>query len=236
MIAAAKWARTTNTPYLGVCLGMQMAVIEYARHVCDLPRAVSAESTPTPRSPDIDTVIVPMEDIDQEVLGGTMRLGLQPTIFEPGTEWSKLRTLYDHSSPHSNPTDKSTLRQKEAKDPRVILERHRHRYEVNPAYIARLQAGGMHFIGKDDKGVRMEIVELKTHPFYVGVQFHPEYLSRVLEPSKPYLGFVAASGGCLEELLTRARRRMSLINGLSNGHSSQEDVQDLVNGMGGVTV
>lgn len=231
MIAAAKWARTTNTPYLGVCLGMQMAVIEYARNICDIPNAVSAESTRVG-----DTVIVPMEDIDQEVLGGTMRLGLQPTIFEPDTEWSTLRTLYDHSKapayPHTSDGKPLSAPASLSKDPRVILERHRHRYEVNPAYIDRLQKGGMHFIGKDDKGVRMEIVELKSHPFYVGVQFHPEYLSRVLEPSKPYLGFVAASGGCLDELLTRAKRKQSLIN----GNSSHEGIEDLVNGLGGVTV
>lgn len=231
MIAAAHWARTNNIPYLGVCLGMQMAVIEFARNVCDIPKAVSAESTPAG-----DTVIVPMEDIDQEVLGGTMRLGLQPTIFEPDTEWSKLRTLYDHSrmlaDPHASNSRPQSPHPSLAKDPRVIMERHRHRYEVNPAYINRLQKGGMYFIGKDDKGVRMEIVELKSHPFYVGVQFHPEYLSRVLEPSKPYLGFVAASGGCLDELLTRAKQKQSLIN----GNSSHESIDDLVNGLGGVTV
>lgn len=106
-------------------------------------------------------------------LGGTMRLGIRPTIWQPGSEWSKLRRLYGESN--------------------EILERHRHRYEVNPEYIEKLS--GLNFVGKDDKGERMEIVELKDHPYYVGVQFHPEYLSRVLEPSKPYLGFVAASAG-----------------------------------------
>lgn len=102
-----------------------------------------------------------------------MRLGIRPTIWQPDCEWSKLRKLYGEAD--------------------EILERHRHRYEVNPDYIERLS--GLNFVGKDDKGERMEIVELKDHPYYVGVQFHPEYLSRVLQPSKPFLGFVAASCG-----------------------------------------
>ncbi|KAI9864038.1 MAG: CTP synthase ura7 [Trichoglossum hirsutum] len=175
MIAAAKWARQNKTPYLGICLGMQLAVIEFARNVCDIPHASSgefAENSPDP-------VIIFMPEIDKTKLGGTMRLGLRPTLFQSGSEWSKLRRLYGEKE--------------------EILERHRHRYEVNPQYIDRLAAGGLEFIGKDDKGERMEILELRDHPWYVGVQFHPEYLSRVLHPSKPYLGFVAASAGCLNE-------------------------------------
>ena len=82
--------------------------------------------------------------------------------------------------------------------PLIINERHRHRWEVNPAYVEMLEDAGMNFVGRDDSGKRMEILELKDHPFFVGVQFHPEYLSRVLRPSKPFLGLVAASVGiCL---------------------------------------
>jgi CTP synthase len=113
-------------------------------------------------------------------LGGTMRLGVRPTVFQPGTEWSKIRQLYSEAG--------------------QILERHRHRYEVNPEYVELLTKAGLNFVGKDDTGERMEIVELKEHPYFVGVQFHPEYLSRVLSPSKPYLGFVAASAGCILRL------------------------------------
>jgi len=120
-----------------------------------------------------DPVVIFMPEGSKTHLGGTMRLGIRPTIWQPNSEWSKLRQLYDEKE--------------------VILERHRHRYEVNPDYIQKLS--GLNFVGKDDKGERMEIVELKNHPYYVGVQFHPEYLSRVLSPSKPYLGFVAASAG-----------------------------------------
>lgn len=118
-------------------------------------------------------VVIFMPEGSKTHLGGTMRLGIRQTIWQPESEWSKLRTLYGDSD--------------------GILERHRHRYEVNPEYIERLS--GLNFVGKDDKGERMEVVELKEHPYYVGVQFHPEYMSRVLHPSKPYLGFVAASSG-----------------------------------------
>ena len=179
MIAAAKWARTTKTPYLGICLGMQIAVIEYARSVLGLKDANSVEiaaSTPDP-------IVIFMPEGSKTHLGGTMRLGIRPTVFQHGSEWSKLRQLYGEAG--------------------EILERHRHRYEVNPDYVVRLSEAGLNFVGRDDTGERMEIVELKedAHPFYVGVQFHPEYLSRVLDPSKPYLGFVAAASGVLGRVL-----------------------------------
>jgi CTP synthase len=121
-----------------------------------------------------------MPEVDKTTMGASMRLGLRPTLFQPGSEWSKLRALY-------------------AGKPE-ILERHRHRYEVNPSYIDTLEQGGLSFVGKDEEGVRMEVIEIKDHPWYVGVQFHPEYLSRVLDPSRPYLGFVAASAGVLDEV------------------------------------
>jgi CTP synthase len=127
-----------------------------------------------------DPVIILMPEGSKTHLGGTMRLGVRPTVFQPGTEWSKIRQLYSEAG--------------------QILERHRHRYEVNPEYVELLTKAGLNFVGKDDTGERMEIVELKEHPYFVGVQFHPEYLSRVLSPSKPYLGFVAASAGCILRL------------------------------------
>ena len=179
MLAAANWARTKPKPYLGICLGMQIAVMEYARNVCKLKDASSIELAPnTP-----DPVVIFMPEINPNQMGGNMRLGVRPTLFQPDTSWSRLRKLYGGDSVPA------------------VNERHRHRYEVNPKYIDQLTSAGMSFIGKDDTGERMEIVELKDHPFFVGVQFHPEYLSRVLRPSPPYLGFVAASGGVLDEVL-----------------------------------
>lgn len=98
--------------------------------------------------------------------------------------------------------------------PLIINERHRHRWEVNPAYVEMLEDAGLNFVGRDDSGKRMEILELKDHPFFVGVQFHPEYLSRVLRPSKPFLGLVAASAGILPEIMSdRGRRASSMGNG-----------------------
>lgn len=176
MIKAAQWARTNKTPYLGICLGMQIAVIEFARNVVGLKGATSTELNEHAEHP----IVVFMPEVDKTTMGGTMRLGLRPTEFQPGSEWSKLRALYSER--------------------KEIHERHRHRYEVNPEYIDRLTEGGLNFVGKDDKGERMEVVELKEHPWFVGVQYHPEYLSRVLSPSRPYLGFVAAAAKCLEKV------------------------------------
>jgi CTP synthase len=192
MVAAANWARTKPKPYLGICLGMQISVIEYARNVCGLKNAGSIElESDTP-----DPVVVFMPEIDKTTMGGNMRLGIRPTLFQEGSEWSRLRKLYNNAP--------------------AVSERHRHRYEVNPEYITQLSEAGLTFIGKDDKGERMEIVELKDHPFFVGVQFHPEYLSRVLKPSPPYLGFVAASAGLLAQV-TQATLAKGQGEGYVNG-------------------
>lgn len=223
MIAAAKWARENKKPYLGICLGMQIAVIEFARNVCNVPSAGSVEWDEG--SP--DPVVIFMPEIDRSTLGGTMRLGIKATHFEPGSEWSKLRALYGlptydicylsgsanispdtpDQSPHTPdffPSNNSTpICPQVITKELIIHERHRHRYEVNPSYISTLAAHGLSFIGKDDSGKRMEVLELKDHPWFVGVQFHPEYLGRVLEPSKPYLGFVAASAGCLDDIIEK---------------------------------
>jgi len=193
MMAAARWARDNKTPYLGICLGMQIAVIEFARSECgmQLPVATSQEFD----AADEDRVIISMPEHHQGKLGGTMRLGLRPTLWQPDSEWSRLRALYGTTSTQ-------------------IMERHRHRYEVNPKYIAELENKGLTFIGKDETGVRQEIIELKDHPWFVGVQFHPEYLSRVLEPSKPYLGFVAAACGKLAEITSQAAQE-TLVDGVN---------------------
>lgn len=233
MIAAAQWARKNKTPYLGICLGMQIAVIEFARHVCDIPNAASIELDERTTDP----VVIFMPEIDRTTLGGTMRLGLRPTHFQPGSEWSKLRALYGKNPPPSSSTANGSLvcdsassaSSSRGSEPPIISERHRHRYEVNPDYIDRLAAGGLAFVGKDDRGERMEILELKDHPWFVGVQFHPEYLSRVLRPSVPYLGFVAASSGCLEEVLGRK-------TGKGQGVGMVDGEPDLVNGMEGVRI
>ncbi|RDA94745.1 hypothetical protein CP533_6729 [Ophiocordyceps camponoti-saundersi (nom. inval.)] len=188
MIKAAQWARERKTPYLGICLGMQIAVIEYARHVCGMARATSEEFDAQAEH----RVVIFMPEGSKDTMGGTMRLGERATHFQPGSERSKLRALYGGQT--------------------TIRERHRHRYEVNPDYVDGLEQAGLSFIGKDDSGNRMEIMELASHddddhnqhPWYVGVQYHPEYISRVLDPSRPYLGFVAAAAGCLDKVTSEA--------------------------------
>ncbi|KAK7204339.1 CTP synthase N-terminus-domain-containing protein [Myxozyma melibiosi] len=178
MIAAAKWARENDVPYLGICLGLQIAVIEYARNVLGYKDAFSEELVEEPTE---NPLIVFMPEVSKTHLGGTMRLGLRPTKFQADTEWSKLRKLYGGGE--------------------VVHERHRHRYEVNPKYVPELEEKGFTFVGKDELGERMEIFELKDHRWFVGTQYHPEYLSRVLDPSKPYLGFLAASSGILDTMI-----------------------------------
>ncbi|ETI20379.1 CTP synthase [Cladophialophora carrionii CBS 160.54] len=206
MVAAANWARTKPKPYLGICLGMQVAVIEYARNVCGLKGAHSVELDARTTDP----VVVFMPEIDKATMGGNMRLGLRPTLFQEKTSWSRLRKLYGNAP--------------------AVNERHRHRYEVNPEYITRLSDAGLTFIGKDDKGERMEVIELEDHPWFVGVQFHPEYLSRVLRPSPPYLGFVAASAGVLEKVTAQSAAMQEQVNGDAAG-----EVHGGVNGVNGLT-
>jgi CTP synthase len=181
MVSAAQYARENNIPYLGVCLGLQIAVIEFVRNVLGVEGSTSMEFDPTA---DEDTAsVVYMPDVDQVKLGGTMRLGIHSTKFVANSEWSKLRKLYGGAD--------------------SVMERHRHRYEVNPKLIDQIEAKGLNFIGKDDTQARMEVLELKDHKFFVGTQYHPEYLSKVLDPSRPFLGLVAASAGILEEVLAR---------------------------------
>ncbi|KAF3391438.1 CTP synthase [Penicillium rolfsii] len=177
MIQAITWARTKKRPFLGVCLGMQLAVIEFARNVMNIDDCGSEELHPQAKN----HAIIYMPEVDKDKMGGTMRLGKHASIFQEGTEWSRLRALYGPNVSQ-------------------ISERHRHRYEVNPEMVEKIEEAGLTFVGKDDKGERMEIVEIRDHPWFVGVQFHPEYLSRVLAPSRAFLGFFAAAAGCLDEV------------------------------------
>ena len=170
-IAAAHYARTTQTPYLGICLGLQVATIEFCRNVLNLEGANSTEfdeNAPT-------AAVVFMPEISKTHLGGTMRLGTRPTIWQ--VDECKIRTLYGEGE--------------------AVDERHRHRYEVNPDLIERSEAEGLVFVGKDETGQRCEIFELKGHPYYVGVQYHPEFKSRPGRPSPPFLGLLKASTGQL---------------------------------------
>ncbi|KAI8994799.1 CTP synthase [Pilobolus umbonatus] len=176
MIMAAKWAREHKIPYLGICLGMQVSVIEFARNVCGMPEANSAEIDEKAKDP----VVVYMPEISKTHMGGTMRLGLRPTIFQKGSEKSKVRKLYGNKL--------------------SVDERHRHRYEVNPIHVSKFEAKGLKFIGKDETGERMEIVELDDHPFFVGCQYHPEYLTRPLNPCPLFRGLILAAMGQIDKI------------------------------------
>ncbi|EJD43400.1 CTP synthase [Auricularia subglabra TFB-10046 SS5] len=178
MILAIKWAREQNVPFFGICLGFQVAVVEWARNVLGMKDANSTELNEDTKHP----AIVFMPEISTTHKGGTMRLGLRPTVFAPETEtWSKVRRLYGGAP--------------------KIWERHRHRWEVNPEMVDELEKSGLKFIGKDEKGERMQVFELPNHPYFVGLQAHPEFCTRPLDPSPPFLGFVAAACGAnvLEE-------------------------------------
>jgi CTP synthase len=177
MIMAAKWARESKIPYLGICLGMQIAVIEFARNICGMADAESAEFNPDTPTP----VVVYMPEISKTHMGGTMRLGLRPTVFQEGSENSRVYKLYGNKA--------------------SIDERHRHRYEVNPELAPQIEEKGLKFVGKDETGQRMEIVELDDHPYFVGCQYHPEYLTRPLNPCPLFRGLILASIGGLDAAL-----------------------------------
>jgi CTP synthase len=170
-IRAARYARERGVPYLGICLGLQVAVIEFARHVAGLEKANSTEFDPYTPHPVID--LMP-EQIEVEGLGGTMRLGDWPMRIRPGT---LLHRLYGREE---------------------VMERHRHRYEVNPAYVEALERAGLVVSGvtpgmKGRGEGLVEAVELRDHPFFLGLQSHPEFKSRPMRPSPPFVGFVAAA-------------------------------------------
>ena len=162
-IGTVTYARENDVPFLGLCLGFQLAVVDYARNELGMEGAHSTEIDPDTPHPVID--ILP-DQYDLEDLGGTMRLGAHETDIEPGSLASE---LYD--------ADRCT-------------ERHRHRYEVNPDYIDRLESGRLRFSGTSDN--RMEILEIEDHPFFLGTQFHPEFRSRPGRPSPPFLGLLDA--------------------------------------------
>ena len=168
-IAAANYARVNNVPYLGVCLGLQIATIEFCRNVLGLDGANSAEFD---ESAPVQAVVF-MPEISKTHMGGTMRLGTKPTPFL--VDDCKVRRWYGGAG--------------------HVDERHRHRYEVNPELIEMIEAAGLIYVGKDETGERCEIMELEGHPYYVGTQYPPEFKSRPNRPSPPFLGLLKASCG-----------------------------------------
>ena len=165
-IAAVEYARTNGIPFQGVCLGFQLATVEVSRHVVGLDGANSSEFDPKTPHPVIDFL---PEQRGVKAKGATMRLGAHEVSLDPASMTSR---LYGDTT---------------------VYERHRHRYEVNPGYIEKLEAAGLKYVGRSDDGRRMEVLELQGHPYFVASQFHPELRSRPLRPSPIHLGLVRAA-------------------------------------------
>lgn len=168
-ILAARYARENKIPYLGLCLGMQVMCIEFARHVLDMEDANSTEFDDSTQNPIINLMLEQRGITD---MGGTMRLGLYPCVLKTGT-------LADRAYKHIG----------------YIEERHRHRFEFNNDYRERFETNGMIFSGLSPDGLLVEIAELADHPFMLGSQFHPEFLSR---PNRPHPLFVALVEAAIE--------------------------------------
>lgn len=174
-IAAAHYARTNGVPYLGICLGMQLAIVEFARNMCGLADAASSELFPETTNPVIH--ILPEKE-NLEDIGGTLRLGSYPCVLKEGTRAYELYGQKD------------------------IAERHRHRYEVNNDYRDILEANGMVLSGTSPDGRIVEMIELLKHPFFVATQAHPEFKSRPDQPHPLFAGLVRAAlvgKGCKED-------------------------------------
>jgi CTP synthase len=173
-IRAAQFARERHVPYFGICFGMQMAVVEAARNLCGIPDANSTEFGPT-TEPIVGLMTEWMKGNELQQrgvgsdLGGTMRLGAYPAILQRG---SRVSGIYSATE---------------------ISERHRHRYEVNTGYKGRLEQRGMRFCGMSPDGLLPEIVEYEDHPWFIGVQFHPELKSRPFAPHPLFASFVEAA-------------------------------------------
>ena len=166
-IDAIRYARENKIPYLGLCLGMQCAVIEFARNVCAMKKANSSEFIPDTPYPVID-LMSDQEDVTEK--GGTMRLGIYPCKLKDGT---KARKLYDNKE--------------------IIYERHRHRYEVSNELRPILEKTGLVISGTSPDGRLVEIIELKDHPYFEATQAHPEFKSRPNRPHPLFLGFIEAA-------------------------------------------
>jgi CTP synthase len=175
MIEAIRWAREHELPFFGICLGLQVAIIEFARNVCGL-----ADVNSTEFEPDCETPVIALMASQREVssMGGTMRLGAYAARLRPG---SKVAQAYGSNE---------------------ISERHRHRWEVSNAYRDVLAEFGLRLSGQSPDGGLVEVIELPDHPWFLGCQFHPELKSR---PTRPHPLFAAFIGAALERRAARGR-------------------------------
>jgi CTP synthase len=185
ILSAIRFAREKKIPYFGLCYGMQLAIIEYARNVLKLRGASTVEIDPKSQHPVIDIMPSQKEHMNNGRYGATMRLGAHPARLKKGTI------------------------AREAYGKNIISERHRHRYEINPEYIERFEKAGLVFSGASPDGVLMEIAELPrdVHPFFLGTQFHPEFKARPLNPHKLFNAFILACKKRSGSLSTSGNRK-----------------------------
>jgi CTP synthase len=169
-ISTIKYARENNIPYLGLCLGMQLAVVEYARNVCGMKGANTTEVEKNPAYPVIDFIPDQVKIVTESRYGATMRLGAYPAILTKG---SLVQKLYNNQN--------------------KVYERHRHRYEVNPKYVETLEQNGLVFSGRSPDGILMEFLELPGHPYFTATQAHPEFKSRPMKPAPLFDGLLKAA-------------------------------------------
>ena len=202
-VNAIQYARESGIPFLGLCYGLQWAVVEFARTMCGMREANSTEVDPTTKHPVIDILPTQKEVIENRRYGASMRLGAYAASLRKG---SKVMELYRRSHRLREDTAKITLLKKDPleqfrlgilrKGDRVILERHRHRYEVAPQFIEVLEEKGLLFSGfhlRKDGTRLMEFLELPDHPFFVATQAHPEFKSRIERPAPLFSGFIEAA-------------------------------------------
>jgi CTP synthase len=168
-IETIRYARENEIPYLGLCLGLQLAVVEYARNICKINGANTVEVDKKAKHAVIDFIPEQVKIIQESRYGATMRLGAWPAILKKG---SLVQKLYGSNK---------------------IFERHRHRYEVNPSYVKELEESGLVFSGRSPDGVLMEFMEIPNHPYFVGTQAHPEFKSRPMKPSPLFDGLIKAA-------------------------------------------
>ena len=201
-IKAINFARIHKIPYLGLCYGMQLATIEFARNVCNMKNANTTENDGKTEFPVIDILPAQKQLMEQSEYGGTMRLGAYAAVLKEKTQVLK---LYGETGRLNEDFKKiQELKKNKSEEFRlgvldhnknIVLERHRHRYEVNPKFVGELESKGLVFSGyhlREDGTKLMEYIELKEHPFFIGTQSHPEFKSRLGNPSPLFYGFVRA--------------------------------------------
>lgn len=192
-INAAKYARENKIPYLGLCFGMQMASIEFGRNVCGLKSANTQEVSPNAKHQVIHIMPHQKEYLENKQYGGTIRLGGWPCHIKQGSKLEEAYKKYgDGKKAPWYKVNEEHASEAKPKKGTLVYERHRHRYEFNNKYREKYEKAGFVFSGTSPDGKLIEAIEIKDHPFFIGTQFHPEYISRPLTPHPIFMSFIEA--------------------------------------------